>query len=65
MKISQAKELKRKAESDITRILYDLAAKVEPSRIDMRLDVESMIDTSGTMWEQRITSIAVRIDIEL
>jgi len=63
--INEAKELKRKAEADITRILYELAAKVEPQRIDIRADVESMIDTSGAMWVQRIASIAVRIELEI
>ena len=65
MNINEAKELKRKAEADITRILYELAAKVEPQRIDIRADVESMIDTSGAMWVQRIASIAVRIELEI
>ncbi len=65
MNINEAKELKHKAEADITRILYDLASKIDPQRIDIRTDVESMIDTSGQMWRQRIASIAVRIDIEI
>ena len=65
MNIEEAKELRRKAESDIRSILCDLVGKVQPTRMDVRLEVESFIDTSAKMWEQRIASIAVHINMEI
>ena len=65
MNIDDAKELRRKAESDITRILHELLAKVQPSRLDMRVETESFVDTSEKYWEQRVASIAVRIHLEI
>ena len=65
MNIEWAKELRRKAEADIRSILSDLVGKVQPTRMDVRLEVESFIDTSAKMWEQRIASIAVHINMEI
>ena len=65
MNIDDAKELRRKAESDITRILYELLAKVQPSRMDMRVETESFVATSEKYWAQRVASIAVRIHLEI
>ena len=65
MNIDDAKELRRKAEADIVSILHDLVEKVQPTRMDVRLEVESFIDTSAEMWEQRIASIAVHINMEI
>ncbi len=65
MNIEEAKELRRKAESDIRSILCDLVGKVQPTRMDVRLEVESFIDTHAKMWEQRVASIAVHINMEI
>ena len=65
MNIEEAKELRRKAEADIRSILCDLAGKVQPTRMDVRLEIESFIDSSGTIWEERIASISVRINMEI
>ena len=65
MNIDDAKELRRKAESDIVSILHDLVEKVQPAKIDVRLEVEHFFDTSDKYWEQRVASIAVRINLEI
>ena len=65
MNIDDAKELRRKAEADIVSILRDLVEKVQPTKMDVRLEVEHFIDSSGTIWEERIASISVRINMEI
>lgn len=65
MNIDDAKELRRKAESDIVSILHDLVEKVQPAKIDVSIEVEHFIDTSDKYWEQRVASIAVRINLEI
>ena len=65
MNIDDAKELRRKAESDIVSILHDLVEKVQPTKMDVRLEVENFIDTSDKYWESRVASIAVRIHLEI
>ena len=65
MTIDDAKELRRKAESDITNILRNLLSEVQPARMDMRVETESFIDTSEKYWESRVASIAVHISLEI